>query len=66
MTRTLGDYKHEKRFAWLPIKVAGRNIWLKKYERFYEWSKIEVIIFEKNYGRKVFIETWELIGEKVI
>lgn len=62
----LGDYKIVKRFAWLPQTINGKTVWLKKYMQLYEYREVEVVFFENNYGRRTYIEKWELVGQKVI
>jgi hypothetical protein len=37
----LGDLKKKKRFAWLPVKVNKKIIWLKPYVNIYEYKQLK-------------------------
>lgn len=67
-----GDFKLINGFAWLPEKINGKRIWLRRWQRFYEWRIIpRPIVWFRGMprewiGKKIICGNWDLIGEKVL
>lgn len=40
MPNMTGDLKIEDKFAWLPVKIDRKFIWLKTYRITYQWSEV--------------------------
>lgn len=63
-----GDYKIVKRFAWLPIKIENKLIWLERYKEIYQYKirkrvicALQIYIYhEAVYG------DWDLVTKKLI
>lgn len=45
-----GDYKIDKRFAWLPLTVEGQVIWLESYKIVYKYTWHQRHVYCQGYG----------------
>lgn len=65
-----GDLKIKKKFAWFPVWIGDKRIWLERYQRLYEW-KVKKRADTPTIGKYVLPTVtgvwgeWELVGEKI-
>lgn len=60
----IGDYRVETKFAWWPLWVDNKQIWLEKYQLFYEYKYH--FFYDRVLKQKVYGSGWVLIDQKVI
>ena len=60
----IGEYKVVTKYAWLPIWVGDKKIWLQKYQLMYEYRTRRRYL---SWLRLTVIGTdWDIVGEKVL